>query len=156
MTASALRTAFSDSLKTAMKSGEQRRVATVRLILAALKDRDIAHRDTGSRDGIGDEDVMRLLQSMVRQRRDSIALYERGGRLDLAEQEREEIAIIEGFLPRQMDEAAVAAAVAAAIAEVGAKGLRDTGKVMGALKVKFAGQMDFARAGELVRAKLKD
>jgi uncharacterized protein YqeY len=148
-----MREQFTAALKEAMKAGDKRRVSTVRLIAAALKDRDIEARGAG-KEPLGDDEIMALLQKMVKQRQESLKIYEDAGRKDLAEQEREEIAIINGFLPRQMDEAAVAAAVAAAIAETGAAGMKDMGKVVAALKARYAGQMDFARASAAVKAKL--
>lgn len=149
-----LRTELSDALKTAMKARDQRSVSTVRLILAALKDRDIAARGNGNSEGIGETEIVEMLRKMVKQREESIALYEQGGRLELAEQEREEIGVIERFLPKQMDEAETRAAVEAAVAELGARTLKDMGKVMGALKQSYAGRMDMAKAGQLVKAKL--
>ncbi len=149
-----LRQQLNDALKGAMLSKETRTVATVRLILAALKDRDIAARPRGVADGIGDDEILQLLQSMIKQRRESIALYEQGGRQDLAGQEREEIAVIERFLPRQMSEGETAEAVAAVIAELGAGGLKDMGRVMAALKERFAGCMDFTKASAQAKAAL--
>ena len=149
-----LRQQLNDALKAAMLSKETRTVATVRLILAALKDRDIAARPRGVADGIGDDEILQLLQSMIKQRRESIALYEQGGRQDLAGQEREEIAVIERFLPRQMSEGETAEAVAAVIAELGAGGLKDMGRVMAALKERFAGCMDFTKASAQAKAAL--
>ena len=149
-----LRQSLNDALKAAMLGKDTRCVSTVRLILAALKDRDIAARSRGVTDGIPDEEVMQMLQSMIKQRRESISLYEKGGRADLVQQESEEIAIIEKFLPAQMDEAAVAEAVSAAIAEVGAASLKDMGKVIAVLKEKYTGQMDFAKASALVKGRL--
>ena len=149
-----LRTSLSDQLKAAMKAREQRKVSTLRLILAALKDRDIAARANGNAEGIGDEDILQLLAKMVRQRRESIKLYEQGGRVDLAEREAEEIEIIESFMPRQLDGAELEAAVHEAIKEVGATGLKDMGRAMAALKARYAGRMDFAKASTLVKQKL--
>ena len=149
-----LRQQLNDALKAAMLSKETRTVATVRLILAALKDRDIAARPRGQADGIGDDEILQLLQSMIKQRRESISLYEQGGRQDLADQEGGEIAVIERFLPRQMSEAETAEAVAAAIAELGAGGLKDMGRVMATLKERFAGCMDFTKASALAKAAL--
>ncbi|MCH7889023.1 MAG: GatB/YqeY domain-containing protein [Proteobacteria bacterium] len=149
-----LRTSLSDQLKAAMKAREQRKVSTLRLILAALKDRDIAARANGNAEGIGDEDILQLLAKMVRQRRESIKLYEQGGRVDLAEREAEEIEIIESFMPRQLDGAELEAAVREAIKEVGATGLKDMGRAMAALKARYAGRMDFAKASTLVKQKL--
>ncbi len=149
-----LRASLSDQLKAAMKAREQRKVSTLRLILAALKDRDIAARANGNAEGIGDEDILQLLAKMVRQRRESIKLYEQGGRVDLAEREAEEIEIIESFMPRQLDGAELEAAVHEAIKEVGATGLKDMGRAMAALKARYAGRMDFAKASTLVKKKL--
>ncbi len=149
-----LRASLSDQLKAAMKAREQRKVSTLRLILAALKDRDIAARANGNAEGIGDEDILQLLAKMVRQRRESIKLYEQGGRVDLAEREAEEIEIIESFMPRQLDGAELEAAVHEAIKEVGATGLKDMGRAMAALKARYAGQMDFAKASALVKQQL--
>jgi uncharacterized protein YqeY len=142
-----LRQQLSDALKAAMLNKEARAVSTVRLILAALKDRDIAARSKGVTDGIGEDDIRQMLQSMIKQRNESIALYEQGGRQELAQQEREEIAIIERFLPRQMSEDEIAEAVGAVVIEVGAVGIKEMGRVMAALKERYPGQMDFAKAG---------
>ena len=149
-----LRQRLSDALKDALKTKDQIGVSTVRLILAALKDRDIAARGKGNKDGIADEDILGLLQSMIKQRQESIVLYEKGGRCELAEQERGEIAVIERFLPKQMGEDEMAKAVAAAIGETGAQSLKDMGKTMAALKSRYAGQMDFAKASALVKQAL--
>jgi uncharacterized protein YqeY len=149
-----LRQTFNDALKQAMLAKETRRVSTVRLILAALKDRDIAARSRGSGSEIGDDEIRQMLQSMIKQRRDSISLYEQGGRLELAEQEREEIAIIENFLPKQMSEAEIDEAVGAVVAEIGAEGIKSMGRVMAVLKERYAGRMDFARAGIAAKAAL--
>jgi uncharacterized protein YqeY len=149
-----LREAFTERLKTAMRAKDARTVSTVRLILAALKDRDIAARGSGNREGIPDADIQRMLQGMVKQRRDSIALYRQGNRPELAQQEEEEIAVIESFLPRQMGEAEIAAAAKAAIAEAGAAGIKDMGKVMGVLRERHAGVIDMARAGAVVKQQL--
>lgn len=149
-----LRQQLNDALKTAMLAKEARTVSTVRLILAALKDRDIAARPKGVTDGIGDDEILQMLQSMIKQRRESITLYEQGGRQELAQQERDEITVIERFLPRQMDEAEMAAAVATVIADTGAAGLKDMGRVMAAMKERYAGQMDFTKASALVKSTL--
>jgi uncharacterized protein YqeY len=149
-----LRSRLNDSLKEAMKAKDQRRVSTLRMVLAALKDRDIAARTEESREGIPDEEVLGMLTKMVKQRRDSITAFEQGGRADLAAAEAEEIAIIEGFLPRQMDEAEVRAAAAAVVQELGAAGPKDMGKVMAALKERHAGQMDFGKASGVVKGLL--
>ena len=149
-----LRTELSDALKAAVKAREKLRTATLRLILAALKDRDIAARSKGQMDGIGDDEILQMLQTMVRQRHESIALYKQGGRDDLADQEAEEIAIIEGFLPEQLSDDEIAAAARAVIAEIGATGLKDMGRVMAALKKEYAGRMDFAKASGIVKQQL--
>jgi len=149
-----LRARLNEALKAAMRAKDQRTLSTVRLILAALKDRDIAARGRGNPDGIGEPEILQMLQTMIKQRRESITLYEQGGRLDLVDQERAEIAVIESFLPSQMDEAAIRDAVAAAIAESGASGLKDMGRVMAVMKERFAGQMDFARASGIVKSLL--
>jgi len=149
-----LRTQINDALKAAMLGNKKVETATLRLIVAALRDRDIAVRGNGNLEEIGDEEILTLLQSMVRQRRDSIELYEQGGRLELAEQERAEIAIIEGFLPCQMTREEVERAVAAVIARLDASGLKDMGKVMGELKKHHAGRMDFGKASAMVKTKL--
>ena len=149
-----LREQLADALKAAMKARDQVTVSTVRLILAALKDRDIATRGQDREDGLSDDEILQLLTTMVRQRRESIALYEQGGRDELAAREAAEIAVIERFLPRQLDEAETAAAIDRVIDELGAANLKDMGRTMGALKEKYAGQMDFARASGLVKQRL--
>jgi uncharacterized protein YqeY len=149
-----LRARFSEALKDAMRSKQERAVGTLRLILAALKDRDIAARGKGNHEGISEEEIAQMLQSMIKTRRESITLYEQGGRVELADQEREEIAIIEGFLPRQMSEAEVADAIRSAIKEVGAAGIKDMGKVMALLKARYAGVMDFSKASAATRQAL--
>lgn len=149
-----LREHLTEALKTATKAKDQRSTSTLRLILAALKDRDIAARSRGVTDGIGDDEILQMFQSMIKQRRESISLYEQGGRLELAQQEQEEIAIIERFMPRQMDEAETDAAVTQIIADVGAQGIKDMGRVMAALREGFAGKMDFGKAGALVKKRL--
>lgn len=146
-----LRARFSDALKDAMRAKKERAVGTLRLILAALKDRDIAARGKGNHDGISEEEIGQMLQSMIKTRRESITLYEQGGRVELADQEREEIAIIETFLPKQMSEAEVISAIKAAMSETGAASIKDMGKVMAVLKTRFAGQMDFSKASAAVK-----
>lgn len=148
-----MRDTFTASLKEAMKAGDKRRVSTIRLIQAALKDKDIELRGQGKGPAT-DEEVLGLLQKMIKQRQESIAPYEGAGREDLAAQEREEAAIIQGFLPRQMDEAEMRAAVEQAIAETGAASMKDMGKVVGALRAAYAGRMDFGRASALVKGLL--
>ena len=149
-----LRKRLNGALKTAMKAKDQVTLSTVRLILAALKDRDIAARPKGVTDGIGEEEILGMLQSMIKQRRESIALYEKGGRLELAEQEAQEIAIIEQFLPSQLGEAEMNEAIQSTIQEVGANCLKDMGKCMTALREKYAGRMDFAKASAKVKQTL--
>lgn len=149
-----LRQTLTEALKDAMRAKNNRAVATVRLILAALKDRDIAARGTGNQDGIDDATLLSMLQTMVKQRRESIIMYEQGGRAELAQQEKEEIEIIEAFLPKQLGETETQEAIAALIAELGATGVKDMGKVMAELRGRFAGQMDFTKASALVRQKL--
>jgi hypothetical protein len=148
------RTELSDALKEAMRAKEALAVSTLRLILAALKDRDIAARGKGNTDGIGDDDILDLLQKMVRQRRDSIELFEKGERQDLADREAAEIVVIQRFLPKQMDEAEIGAAVQEVIGELGAATIKDMGRVMGALKTRHAGGMDFGKASALVKKQL--
>jgi uncharacterized protein YqeY len=147
-----MRERFTEELKTAMKAGEKRKVETIRMITAGLKDRDIEARSTGKT--IGDEEILSLLQKMVKSRQESVEIYDKAGRVDLATQEREEIAIIQSFLPQQMSEADVDAAIAAAIAESGAASIKDMGKVVGLLKGKYAGRMDFGKASAVVKSKL--
>ncbi|WP_454018701.1 GatB/YqeY domain-containing protein [Azospirillum sp. Marseille-Q6669] len=149
-----LRTRLNEALKQAMLAKNQRAVSTVRLILAALKDRDIAARSRGVTDGIDEAEILSMLQTMIKQRGESIKLYEQGGRLELAEQEREEITIIEGFLPKQMSEEEVAAAVKTVVDEIGATCIKDMGKVMAELKARYAGQMDFAKVSGTVKQQL--
>jgi len=149
-----LRQQLNDALKSAMKEKDGRTLSTVRLILAALKDRDIAARSKGNMEGLDVSGILGLLQSMIKQRRESIAMYEKGGRMELAQQESEEIAVIKRFLPAQMSDAELASAVTDAIAEVGATSIKEMGKVMGILKQKYSGQMDFSKAGTVVKQQL--
>lgn len=149
-----LRQRLSDELKTAMKAKDQQVTATLRLILAALKDRDIAARGKGNADGIDETEILQMLQTMIKQRQDSIEHYEHGGRLELAEQERREIEIIQGFLPRQLDERETEAAVQSVIAELGASSIKDMGRTMAALRERYSGQMDFGKVSGLVKARL--
>ena len=146
-----LRTDFTDALKTSMKAGDAARTSTLRMVLAKLKDADIAVRPA---EPLGDDAVMGVLRGMVKSRRESVELYRQGNRPELAAKEEAEIAVIAGFLPQQMDEAALAAAVDAAVAETGAAGPKDMGRVMAALKAKYAASLDMARATPLVKAKL--
>ncbi|WP_204115506.1 GatB/YqeY domain-containing protein [Shimia biformata] len=149
-----IRNDINTALKQAMRDRAAERLSTLRLINAAIKDRDIAARVEDSEGGVGDDDIMAILAKMVKQRQESARTYEEGGRLDLAERELAEISVIEEFLPRQLSEDEVAAAIAAAIEEVGASSIRDMGKIMGALKAKYTGQMDFGKVGPLVKDKL--
>jgi uncharacterized protein YqeY len=148
-----LRDEFTDALKTAMKQHDAAAASTVRMILARVKDADIAARPKGVT-AVPDEEVVGLLRGMVKSRRESVDLYRQGNRPELAEKEAAEIALIERFLPKQMDAAALDAAVAAAIAETGAASVKDMGKVMAALKQRHAAALDMARAGSVVRARL--
>ncbi len=141
-----LRAQLTDAMKEAMKAKDAKRLATVRLILAALKDRDIAARSETNKDLVGDDDILTLLAKMIKQREESAAAYDAGNRPELAAGEREEIAIIRTFMPAQMDEAAMKEAVAKVIAESGAASIKDMGKVMAVLKERYAGQMDFSKA----------
>jgi uncharacterized protein YqeY len=147
-----MREQFTTMLKTAMKAGDKRRVDTVRMITAALKDRDIEARGQGKE--VSNDDILAMLQKMVKSRQESMEIYDKNGRPELAQQEREEIAIIQEFLPRQMSEDEVKAAIAEAIAATGAASIKDMGKVVGALKAKFTGQMDFAKASAVVKGML--
>jgi len=148
-----LRARLTTEMKEAMKAGDKERLATVRMIQAALKDRDIEARGNG-KEPISEDEILSLLQKMIKQRTESAGVYEQGGRPELAANERAEIAIIESFLPKQMDEAETQAAIDAAIAETGAAGPKDMGKVIAALKGAYAGRMDFGKASGLVKAAL--
>lgn len=149
-----LRSQLNESLKQAMRAKDQCAVSTLRLILAALKDRDIAARGKGQTEGVDEEQILEMLQKMVRQRRDSIEMYRKGQRQDLVEKEEAEIAVIERFLPQQMDEAAVREAVEGAISEQNAESVKDMGRVMAILKERYAGRMDFAKASGMVKEHL--
>ena len=149
-----LRTRLEQALREAVLARSERAVSTLRLILAALKDRDIAERGKGNPAGLDEAQIQTMLLSMIKQRRDSIKAYEEGNRPELARQEAEEIVIIEGFLPAQMDDAAIADAVARSIEDVGGRTLKDMGRVMAALKARHAGQMDFVKARALVKERL--
>lgn len=149
-----LRTELKESLKQAMKSKDKRKISTLRLIIATLQDRDIAAREGDSEEGIGEEEILQMLTTMVRQRRESIAAYEEGGRIDLATSENEEIDIISEYLPKQFGDEEIEKAVKDTISEIGAEGLKDMGKTMGALKGKYAGCMDFSKANAFVKAAL--
>ena len=149
-----LRARLTEALKTAMKAHDARAVSTLRMVLAALKDRDIAARGKGNADGIGDAEIQQMLQGMVKQRRESIALYQQGNRPELVQQEQEEIAVIERFMPQQLSDAELEAAVAEAIAGTGAQAAKDMGRVMAALREKYAGRIDMAKAGGVAKRKL--
>jgi uncharacterized protein YqeY len=149
-----LRDRLNDALKSAMLARNATAVATVRLILAALKDRDITERGRGNPEGLTDAQIAELLQAMIKQRRESIALYTQGGRPELAQQEADEIEVIKQFLPKQMTPDEVAAAIDQAIDETEAGSLKDMGRIMGILKGRFAGRMDFAKASAIVRQRL--
>ena len=148
-----LRVQFTDQLKASMKAGTAARTSTLRMILARLKDVDIAARPKGV-NSVPEEDVVAMLRGMVKSRRESVELYRRGNRQDLVDKEEAEIAVIESFLPRQMDAAAMQDAVAAAIAESGASSIKDMGKVMAALRAQHAATLDMAKAGPIVKARL--
>ena len=149
-----LRDKLNDAMKEAMRARDQAALGTIRLILAKLKDVDIAARTEANREGVAEDKILSMMQGMIKQRNESIVLYEKGNRADLADKEKAEIAVIERFLPRQMDEAAVAAAVAEAVASTNAKTVKDMGGVMAVLKTKYAGQMDFAKASAAVKKAL--
>ncbi|PWR25683.1 GatB/YqeY domain-containing protein [Zavarzinia aquatilis] len=149
-----LRDELNAALKEAMRAKEMLRVTTIRMILAAFKDRDIAARTDGPDGGVGEAELVTVMQKLIKQRRDSVEAYEKGGRPELADKEKAEIAVIEGFMPRQMDEADAKAAIAAAIAELGASGMKDMGKVMALLRERHGGVMDFGKASPWVKAAL--
>ena len=150
-----LRTRLDAALKAALRARDECATSTLRLILAAIKDRDIAERGKGNPSGLSDEQILALLQSMIKQRQESIRLYRLGGREDLARQEADETVVIEQFLPPQMDERGIEEAVTAAIAELEAKTLKDMGRVMSLLKARYAGQMDLKKAGVLLKERLR-
>ena len=148
-----MRERSTQEMKDALRAGDKRKLSTVRLIQAALKDKDIEARGAG-RGQASDEEILALLQKMIKQRQESAAIYEGAGRGELAAQEQEEAAVIASYLPQQLDEAQTRAAIDAAVAETGTAGMKDMGKVIGALRAKFAGQMDFAKASALVKERL--
>jgi uncharacterized protein len=148
-----LRDDINDALKQAMKGGDKRRVSTLRLINSAVKNADIEARGHG-KGPLSDDELLALLQKMIKQRQESVDLYEKGGRAELAAQEREEIAIIASYLPQPMSETEMREAIDAAVSETGAAGMNDMGKVMAALKARHAGKLDFAKASGLVKARL--
>ena len=149
-----LRTELSQSLKEAMRAKDMQAVSTGRLILAALKDRDIAARGDGNPDGVSDDEILQLLQKMIKQRQESIKMYEEGGRIELAAQEQSEIDIINRFLPQQLSDAEVEAEVEKVISEIGAASVKDMGRLMGELRGRYAGQMDFGKASGIAKARL--
>ena len=151
-----LRSRINSAMKQAMKDKSVERLSTIRLINAAIKDRDIAARTEGKENGVGDDEVLAILAKMTKQRQESAKTYEEAGRLDLSERELAEINVIEEFLPRQLTDSEIQSAVSEAINEVGASSIRDMGKVMGALKGKYAGQMDFGAVGALVKNNLSN
>ena len=148
-----MRERFTTELKEAMKAGDKRRLGTIRLIQAALKDKDIEARGAGKGQAT-DEEILALLQKMIKQRQESIAIYDQNGRPELAQAEREEAEVIASYLPQQMDEAETRAAIEAAIRDTGAASMKDMGKVVGALRGQYAGRMDFGKASALVKEML--
>ncbi|MBL9046231.1 MAG: GatB/YqeY domain-containing protein [Tabrizicola sp.] len=149
-----LRDRLQTALKEAMKAKEADRLSTLRLINAAIKDREIAVRGEAEASEVGEAEILQIMGKMVKQRQESARAYEEGGRLELAEKELAEIHVIQEFLPRQMDQSEIQAAIVAAVAETGAASIRDVGKVMAALKTRYTGQMDFGAVGALVKARL--
>lgn len=149
-----LREDISSSLKASIKAKDGRATSTLRLISAAIKDRDIAARDKGNQDGISNDDILGLLQSMIKQRQESIKLYLKGNRRELADQEQEEIEVIKGFLPIQLTDEEIAAAIEEAVSECDAGCIKDMGAVMGKLKKRYTGRMDFGKASGLVKKRL--
>jgi len=149
-----LREKFTENMKDAMRAKDEVTLSTLRLILSAIKDKDIAARTAESREGIKDEQILSLLQSMIKQRQESIKLYLKGGRPELAERESAEIRIIEVYLPKQLSEDEIKAIVQQTIVSLGATSIKDMGKVMAELKSKYSGKMDFSKASGLVKGKL--
>ncbi len=149
-----IRKRLMDAQKEAMREREAKRLSTLRLVNAAIKDKDIAARTEESSEGVSDAEIMGILAKMIKQRQDSSKIFEEAGRIELAEGERAEIKVIEEFLPKQLSESEVDAAIAAAVAKVGASSIRDMGKIMGELKSKYTGQMDFGKVGAAVKAAL--
>jgi uncharacterized protein YqeY len=148
-----LRDDINNAVKEAMKAKEERKLSTLRMVNSSIKNADIEARGQGKQP-LSDEDILGLLQKMIKQRQESVELYDKGGRAELAAQEREEIAVISAYLPKQMSDDEVKAAIAVVITDTGAAGMKDMGKVIGALKAKYAGQMDFGKASGLVKAAL--
>lgn len=149
-----LRTRFQEQLKQALHAKDEIAVSTLRLIIAAMKDRDIAVRSKGNWEGIGEDEILSMMQSMIKQRHESIRMYEQGARPELAAREASEIRVIETFLPAQLSEADVKAAIESAITTVGAAGIKDMGKVIAEMKSKYAGQVDFSKVSGLVKERL--
>lgn len=149
-----LREQIKSELITAMKAKDETKTAVLRMIGAALKDKDIAARPSGKTDGISEEEILSMLQGMIKQRRESIEMYKQGNRDDLVQKEQAEIDVISSFLPKQMDDSEMQAAIQAVITETGASSMKDMGKVMGALKSKYAGQMDFGKASGMIKGLL--
>ena len=149
-----LRDNLNDALKVALKAQDKASLGTIRLILASIKDQDISVRGDGNSDGVSDAQILSLLQTMMKQRNESIRLYEDGGRHDLADQEKNEITVIQRFMPQQLDYEEVESAIKDAIHKIGAKSIKDMGKVMGVLKAKYTGQLDFGKVGGMVKAQL--
>ncbi|MDP9836958.1 uncharacterized protein YqeY [Neorhizobium huautlense] len=148
-----IRETLSTAMKEAMKAKDTRRLSTVRLIQAAIKDRDIANRGTG-KDETSEDEILQILQKLVKQREESAKIYDEAGRTELASQEREEIAVIKTFMPEQLSDEKVSEIIAGVIAEIGASGIKDMGKVMAALRERYAGQMDFGKASGAIKAQL--
>lgn len=148
-----LRDDINTAVKEAMKAKDERKLSTLRMVNSSIKNADIDARGQGKQP-LSDDDILGLLQKMIKQRQESVELYDKGGRAELAAQEREEIAVISAYLPKQMSEDEVKAVIAATIKDTGAAGMKDMGKVIGALKAKYAGQMDFGKASGLVKAAL--
>ncbi|MDC3314040.1 GatB/YqeY domain-containing protein [Alphaproteobacteria bacterium] len=151
-----MRDRITDAMKQALKAKDQAALGTMRLIMAALKDRDIAARGNGNQDGISDDDILSMLQTMIKQRNESAKMYRDGDRMELAQAEEAEITIIQSFLPAQLDEVAMNAAIKATIADIGASSVKDMGQVMASLKNNFAGQMDFSAVSQMVKSILMD
>ncbi|MBB4104795.1 GatB/YqeY domain-containing protein [Allorhizobium borbori] len=149
-----IRETLTNAMKDAMKAKDNLRLSTVRLILTAIKDRDIANRGAG-KDSVSDDDILQILTKMIKQREESAKIYDEGARAELAAQERAEIEVIRGFMPKQLDDDEVRAIITALVAETGAQGLRDMGKVIGVLKERYPGQLDFAKASGVVKELLK-
>ena len=154
MSENALRDTIKDAMKTAMKDKEKEALATIRMILSKIKDADINARTSGNDDGVGESEILAVLQTMVKQRRESIKMYTEGGRDELVAKEQAEIDVIEKFLPQQMSDDEIKAAVEAIVAETGAESMKDMGKVMGVLKAKYTGQLDMSKAGPMVKEAL--